>query len=571
MQSFFTFEHHDIGGMPYCTPFDMDTEKLIERMKAGDAEALRMVYETFVPAMRKVCFGITHADDDTVNDLVQEAFIRAYYSIGQLRDGAKFGEWVAAITRNVSLKHLEQKQRMPFVPLSASAGEEVEADHGATPESALGEKELLELLERMPEGYARVFRMAVIEGYSHQEIAERLGINAHSSSSQLSRAKAMLRRMVGNRYAGLIALALASIPLGIYLLHFSKHDDKIASTGKEPRKKNVARRTIIKKRSVAPHIIHTTPLPSSSSKKHPAPTPADSLYVPTDSVPQPLIAQERTDSTLSDTIGTQLWKRDTYIAANDKHEERSKWQIVASSSLESALTQNVDKAFSGNAASNTDGPYQPTEPTDFTTWEAYYEHLRQTIHSNPTAEDKALLEIAKHNSGDIVEHEHHDKPITFRLSAAKLFGRRWGVETGMQYSLLRSDFTLGEGAYRIERLQKVHYLGVPLRVSYKWLDVKRFSAYTAAGATMHIPVYGKNNIRYITGADMPFTTTQHFTPPLQWSIGAGIGLQYRFAPAWSIYAEPSFDWHVPSGSAIRTTWSEHPVTFAVPLGIRFTW
>lgn len=64
------------------------------------------------------------------------------------------------------------------------------------------------------------------------------------------------------------------------------------------------------------------------------------------------------------------------------------------------------------------------------------------------------MAIAKHNSGEIVEHEHHYKPITFGISLTKEIGKNWNVETGLQYSLLKSNFILGEGEYYIGRDQK---------------------------------------------------------------------------------------------------------------------
>ena len=87
----------------------MKIEKLIERVKAGDADALKTVYETYSQRMRNVCIGITQEDEDTVSDLVQEAFIRAYYSLGKLKDSSKFGEWIVAITKNVHSMFLRKK------------------------------------------------------------------------------------------------------------------------------------------------------------------------------------------------------------------------------------------------------------------------------------------------------------------------------------------------------------------------------------------------------------------------------------------------------------------------------
>lgn len=78
---------------------NMDIEDIIKRVRTGDTTALKKLIETYSPMLRKVCFKITHEDEDTLNDLVQVAFIRAYYSLHQLRDASKFGEWVSAIAK----------------------------------------------------------------------------------------------------------------------------------------------------------------------------------------------------------------------------------------------------------------------------------------------------------------------------------------------------------------------------------------------------------------------------------------------------------------------------------------
>ena len=141
----------------------MDIEELIERIKEGDNVALGTLYETYAPMMRNVCVNITNEDEDVVNDLVQMAFIRAYYSIFQLRDASKFGEWVATITKNVALKHLAQKRKMPLVPFSSTMEEEMDNGRAVSSDSRLAEKDLLELIDQLPKGYGRVFRIRLLK------------------------------------------------------------------------------------------------------------------------------------------------------------------------------------------------------------------------------------------------------------------------------------------------------------------------------------------------------------------------------------------------------------------------
>ena len=95
--------------------------------------------------------------------------------------------------------------------------------------------------------------------------------------------------------------------------------------------------------------------------------------------------------------------------------------------------------------------------------------------------------------------------------------------------------------------------------------------YSSLGDTMHIPVYGKTNEKYVVGENTPYTNNWHFSPSLQWSVDTSVGVQYKIAPNWGIYLEPSLNWYIPNGSSVHTIWTEHPFTITIPFGIRFTW
>lgn len=244
----------------------MDLKMLIERVKSDDADALNTIYEAYVPMMRNVCFCITKADEDTVNDLVQDAFILAYYSLEKLNDEEKFGEWAAAITKNVSLKYLERKRKVKFLPLSHYL-DNMNVESGVSADAVLAEKELIQLIDRLPEGYGKVFRMSVIEGLSHKEIAERLGIEPHSSSSQLARAKAMLRKMINRRMLAVISVIIVMIPLCKYLFQRRGTEEKKTVTAKVEGTKVKS-----KKRNTLPHNQVSRPLCQTiTSQKHPLP------------------------------------------------------------------------------------------------------------------------------------------------------------------------------------------------------------------------------------------------------------------------------------------------------------
>lgn len=566
----------------------MKIEKLIERIKAGDAEALKTVYETYSQRMRNVCIRITQEDEDTVSDLVQEAFIRAYYSLGKLKDASKFGEWIVAITKNVSLRYLERKQKVQVMPFSSIA-DEFDVESSLASDSMLEEKELLEIINKLPSGYCKVFKMAVIEGFSHKEIAEKLGIEPHSSSSQLTRAKVMLQAMINKRTLALISIILICVPICKYLFWKKDTEEKRLSVAnvdnakEKPSANHGTELSNTKSSSVDKKVLATT-TPNVKTKL-PKFTVVDSICIKTDfekddSTNNIVIAIEK-DTVSFDTVKQVMPKFEEFIAKNDVAPSyKSKWQLLAMGSVGSALAQSAYKMLVGNKGEDiTDGP-QPSGPQMFSTWEEYSRYLQQNAHGNMSEAEKALMEIAINNTnninnikngGKIVEHEYHDKPITFGLSMTKTINRKWNVETGLQYSLLKSEFILGEDDYYVQKRQKIHYLGIPLRLSYKWFGANRWTAYTSADIILNIPLSGKTDEQYVTGTVIPYSESWHFTPPFQWTVGTGVGLQYNFTNNWGVYLEPTFSWHIPNGSTTRTIWTEHPFTITVPFGIRFTW
>ena len=270
-----------------------------------------------------------------------------------------------------------------------------------------------------------------------------------------------------------------------------------------------------------------------------------------------------------------------YIADSDHLKKKGKWNIMALGSLGTAIMENTYKMITGvdNSAgsgfpSGPDGPDQPTGPTgpkDFTTWEDYAKFLHSVVPKNPTQENVAMEEIADHNQGDIVEAEHHDKPITFGIAINKRIGGKFSLETGLKYSFLKSDFRLGTGNYHVDKKQKLHYLGIPLKLSYQFLGYKNLSAYSSAGITLHVPIFGKTTANYITDGVSAYTDSWKVTVPIQWTTNTSLGFQYQLVPNVNLFVEPTLNWYIPTGSNVKNAWTERPFTFSVPLGIRFTW
>lgn len=564
----------------------MDLDTLIQRAKEKDPKAFETIYWTYYPKMVGVCMNIIKEDKATANDLVHDAFIMAFVSIGSLRDNTKFSEWLTTIVRNVSLKHIEQRNRIHIQPISSINAEDmVFVDLSSSPESDLNHKELLELISTLPEGYRKILRLSVIEGFSHKEIAEMLGIEPHSSSSQLTRAKRFLKSMIAGRIVGVIALIL--VPLTLYFMFRQEkgQNDVVIIDAKNDKPTKLDLKDSINElcdsseytlviRGSAP-VTREIAL-ADREPETVLPSDTDSLLViPESNISHDILitdtAEDSLDANIKDSININLDRILPEINIIEEHKRKSKkWQFLAAGSLGPALAQNVYRLFAVNSSSSALPEPDTPLPNYVRTWEEYCRYLKAVASPNASADTLALIEIAEHSTGEIRQREHHDRPITFGISLTKSLGRKWNLETGIQYSLLNSQFYMGDRDTIVDT-QKVHYLGIPLRVSYNWTNYKRLSMYSSLGVTMHIPVYGKVDSRYYVSSQNKYSGSKYLTPSLQWQTSISVGLQYNFAPHTSLFAEPTFNWFIPSGSEIHTVWTEHPIMFTCPFGIRITW
>lgn len=134
------------------------------------------------------------SNKEEAEDFLQEGFIKIYANLYQYQPIGSFSSWLKKVVVNVALQKLRRK-KTPFADIEIDRlADAVESNEDIF--SRFGAKMLIRLIQQLPDGYRTVFNMYVIEGYSHKEIATQLGINEATSKSQLSRAKAALRKML---------------------------------------------------------------------------------------------------------------------------------------------------------------------------------------------------------------------------------------------------------------------------------------------------------------------------------------------------------------------------------------
>jgi len=163
---------------------------LIAACRQGSSRAQKLLYERFSGLMLSVCLRYLRRREDAEEAMIG-GFVKVFRALDQFRQEGSFEGWIRRIMVNEALGQLRRKEPLHLTIDDAPADVAVTA---ATAESQLNADDMLALLAALPAGYRTVFNLYALEGYSHPEIAELLGISEGTSKSQLSKARAMLQR-----------------------------------------------------------------------------------------------------------------------------------------------------------------------------------------------------------------------------------------------------------------------------------------------------------------------------------------------------------------------------------------
>lgn len=168
-----------------------DQRALIERARRGDASAQRALYETHVDRIFRLAFRLT-GEEQMAKEMTQDAFVRAFAGIDGFRGHSAFGSWLHRIAVSVSLNGIRKRkrERSREEPIDAAA---LSMSRAAPVSDPVLRKKLADAVAALPEGCRTVFMMHDAEGYTHEEIAEALGVTTGTSKAQLSRGRAKLR------------------------------------------------------------------------------------------------------------------------------------------------------------------------------------------------------------------------------------------------------------------------------------------------------------------------------------------------------------------------------------------
>lgn len=549
----------------------MDIEELIERSRQGDEEALAGLYAAYHRQVAGICRRIV-GNREVAEELAHDAFLLAFGKLEALRSPQAFPAWLASIATHLALRYKQRHPSPVMLPLDSFSEDLIGTAEPSDMESLPSFEELMEVVDGLPKGYGQVFKMAVIQKMSHQEIGERLGIAAHSSSSQLARAKKMLRKVLAPYRA--LALLLLLLPVALYLFLFREAVEAPPPIAVKPEEQ--------------PDLPAVRAVPSSprrairrKTRAVRLPLPLDWAVLPQDTSQHPLGVQEAAD-TSSAPAATPLpdVRPSVQEAVGD-----AKQPLRRPSAKYGAEEQALAFSCSGSPVPSSDqktlvslrltGESLAAEPEirEVWSWKAYLD--KQSGSTPQTAAEEALLRIAQANvdggEDEIRRTAHHDLPLILSLSFRRPFHPRWGMEAGLQYSRLSSRFTTGTPEAGVVETYRTHYMGLPVSVSYQWLALRQWSLYSSLGATLEFPVRSTLVTDYRLHGRSLFRERGSCHAPCQGSVGVGVGLHYRLTPHVGLFVEPRLQYYIPAGSKVETYRTAHPFSLALPMGVRLTW
>ena len=568
---------------------EIETTVLVEGCRQGNMDALRLLYSGLYPSLLET--ARRYVDNDTARDVVHDSFLMALTSLNSLRDDRRIEAWLTRIVRNMALNHIKHDRDIQTLPLEAVQ----DAIPDETPDEPLIPLDvLMSMVRSLPNGYEQVFRLRTLAGLSHDEISRRLGISSSTSRSQYTHARRMLKAMVQHWWMAPISLMLAIlIYVGLNQLH--KHPEitmpshpnvadnqpkTATTTTNEPSVGTGERHQV----STQPRLVANEPVPQDSTVTAlPAINIADSeernqVADSTDNSGKPL---QETLYIETPNLAMENIKTQNPIDWRNHRQDNSHMSIaMAFSGLSDQLNQS--NAASITAVSSLDVLTPPGIPSsipdkqfvDFDNWTDYLNFINKEAEIDPSEKNLSLQRIAQSNvlgnpQQNIEERVHHDVPFTVGLSMNKTITNQWSLGTGLNYTFMHSTFDIGYPLAFIRNEQTIHYLGIPVNASFKFFDNGRWTLYGNAGATLDVPVANAWHTYHILFNQTIYSSDNKFSLPLQWSVNAGLGVQYNFTPRIGIFAQPGVNYYFDNGT--KTIRSAHPWNVTIPIGLRFTW
>lgn len=179
-----------------------------------------------------------------------------------------------------------------------------------------------------------------------------------------------------------------------------------------------------------------------------------------------------------------------------------------------------------------------------------------------------------YNQPEVQEEYSHKIPVKVGLTARYNITGRLGVETGLTYSILSSSVKIGNsetGKNWSTGSQTLHYLGIPLNISFNILNSRYVNIYVTGGGMMEKSISGSIRTDEYVDGKFDRTLTTNISPKgLQWSVNAAAGIQANILPQLGFFVEPGVSHHFKNGSRVRSIYTDKPTDFSLGFGLRYS-
>lgn len=543
----------------------MDTAELVDRCKCGDSEAMAALYMAYSGKMKNTLRRIV-GDDAVAADLLHDGFIVVLTSISSLRDASRLEPWMRRIMTNLALRYIQENGKS--VPLDYAS--DVIDESGEDVNSAeIPFDMIMQMVEKLPDGYRQVFRLSVLDGMSHNDIAGILGIAPRSSSSQLMRARRKLQSMIKAYRAGLVTVAVlivSTVVIIIFNERRGKHvvEAPVAEVGGTVIKRSIVEKNtdtekttyLCKEESAVGLRADSVMMAQGISSPLPADTVPPAVNIPVDSIQIPLTAA--VDSiVIADADIRQI---SLPVSGTEG------WSFTMNTVAEQASESLLPRVFSLISYSVGSATRVNVE-----TWEELTQYLTYDVGDgmDPLERD-VLLRIASVYNGRIYTRRSYEKPLQFGLNFSRRLTDRWGIDFGLRMTRHTTNLqTGGSDTTNIRERQRTVFIGMPVGTTYSFMNSGRWTLYGTAGVGLDIPIYGKSERRYNIDNKLVYSRKVRLDlPRWQWSVNAGVGIGYNITPHLQLYFSPKLTWYVPNGSQTTTQWNDKPLQLSLPVGIR---
>lgn len=505
----------------------MTKYELIRLCKEGDKGAMGILYSTYSMRMMSIIRKYV-SDKKASEDILHDGFIVIFTNLEKLKDENSFEFWMGSIMRNISLKYLER------MDLFSMLEEDIDIIDVPDTNDILSYEELNTIIEKLPNGYKTIFRLAVLENKSHKEISKILGITPSTSASQLYHAKVLLRKLITDYRAKYYALLIIFITQFVYLYLDNREDayvytkqTQIATQTNKATHPNTVNIQINKnlelsnslKRKQSNKVFDTVSSCVVTQSIYPDTMPSIS------NISDVCKDAKRTDERgTTDSIKSPIKQSDKLLNSGIKYSQsnlnKKGWNIsMAYSTTYSNLTKSL--SFNDNGIIST----QPLQ-TDY----------------------------------------HYDIPLTLGITLDRRLNSNISLSSGILIT-----YQKGYINYKLEdRYAKSdfhnYYLSIPLGISYNMINTKHFSGYIPCKFGIDIPIETKTQTSNPFYLNLPQQKEQ--TPQL--FISSGIGIGYRVSERFDIYIEPSIKYYL-NKSPEPSIWEGKRFEFNLPIGIRYSW